>query len=982
MRIAIALLAAVAAFGQGYSPSEAPKHFQLAPGFRATVYASEPEVRQPILVKFDDRGRLWTIQYLQYPNPAGLKRVSVDRYSRTIYDRVPEPPPRGPKGADRLTILADTDGDHRADRFKDFVSDLNLCTGIAFGYGGVFVVQAPYLLFYPDRNRDDIPDSAPEVLLSGFGMEDAQSMANHLTWGPDGWLYGLNGSTTTSKIRDLEFQQGVWRYHPVTREVELFAEGGGNIYGLTFDADGNLFYSSNGSALFWHAVQGGYFQKNFGKHGPLHNPYTYGHFPHVKHNGVNGGHVVLGGTSYLADSFPAPFRGTFLGANFLSHHVSWWNVKPLGATVEASYGGKIFDTMDSWSNPTDVALGPDGAIYICDFFDVRTAHPDPDAEWDRSNGRIYKLMAGNAPAAPAFDLARLSSKELVKMLDHWNGWFEERARMLLAARRDATVYPALRETARTTADGRRALRSLWALYVSGGWNEALAMELLSHPYEYVRYWNVRFLGDGKKVSPAAARRLKELAASEPSAVVRSQLASTAKRLPGRSGLDIALALLDQNRDAADPHVPLLIWWALENKALSEADALAAYFARASLWERPMHREAGERLIRRYAAEGNATGYAAVHRILKLAPVTALAALDQGLSERAGAAPVADTALYKDLGEIRRPSSQGRIYAAISGPLREFIAAKWNKAPTDPVRARLALRAGLPGVEDALVKQGTPQALAVLGELGSPRIIPQLLAKLEGADSTIRLAALNALERFDDPAIATKLIAAYPGMPPALKNRARDLLFSRETTAASFLSLLESNTALAAEVPPAQARLIAALESKALDARVRKLWGNIGRGTKEEKLATMRRFNNDLRAAEGDAKSGVRLYVQHCASCHKLNGSGGELGMDLTNANRADRNYLLTHVVDPSVYIRKEYMTFEVRTTGGRRVSGLMSEQDAASVTLIDATYRRMRIPRAEIAAIEESEISVMPEGILEKLTPAQLRDLFAYLQAK
>ena len=197
-----------------------------ADGLEVRLFAAEPDVRQPIFVKCDDRGRVWTIQYLQYPNPAGLKRVKVDRWSRTVYDRIPEPPPKGPKGADRITICEDTDGDGKADRFKDFVTGLNLCTGLEFGHGGVFVLQAPYLLFYPDRNRDDVPDSDPEVLLTGFGMEDAQSLANHLTWGPDGWLYGLNGSTTTCNIRGIEFQQGVWRYHPVTKAVRALLRGG------------------------------------------------------------------------------------------------------------------------------------------------------------------------------------------------------------------------------------------------------------------------------------------------------------------------------------------------------------------------------------------------------------------------------------------------------------------------------------------------------------------------------------------------------------------------------------------------------------------------------------------------------------------------------------------------------------------------------------------------------------------------------------
>jgi hypothetical protein len=174
------------ALGQGYPPDQAAKKMTVADGFAVKLVAAEPLLRQPVAIDFDERGRLWVIQYLQYPNPAGLKRVQVDRYSRTVYDRVPAPPPKGPKGADRITILTNFDVRGRACQSKDFLADLNLVSGLAFGHGGVFVLQAPYLLFYPDRDRDDVPDGDPDVLLKGFGMEDAHSVANSLTWGPDG----------------------------------------------------------------------------------------------------------------------------------------------------------------------------------------------------------------------------------------------------------------------------------------------------------------------------------------------------------------------------------------------------------------------------------------------------------------------------------------------------------------------------------------------------------------------------------------------------------------------------------------------------------------------------------------------------------------------------------------------------------------------------------------------------------------------------
>ena len=417
-------------FAQGYKPSEAVQRMTVPEGFHVQLVASEPMIAQPVCIEFDDRGRLWVIQYLQYPNPAGLNRAKVDRFSRTTYDKIPEPPPRGPKGADRITILSDFDGNGRAQKAKDFVNGLNLASGLAFGHGGVFVLQVPYLLFYPDKNRDDIPDSDPEVLLTGFGMEDAHSVANSLMLGPDGWLYGCQGSTVTANIRGIEFQQGVWRYHPISKRFELFCEGGGNSWGLDFNEDGELIYSTNlGPYRNLHGVQGGYYWKSFGKHGALHNPYTYGYFDHIPYKNFTGGHVANGGMIYQSDSFPEKFRGKYIANDLLGHAVQIHNMEKSGSTFTASYGGELLVPNDTWFAPCDLTIGPDGAIYTSDWHDKRTAHPDPDAEWDRSNGRIYKISFGGTRSAsptsendnsrtrgtrPSEDLTKLSSAQLVR----------------------------------------------------------------------------------------------------------------------------------------------------------------------------------------------------------------------------------------------------------------------------------------------------------------------------------------------------------------------------------------------------------------------------------------------------------------------------------------------------------------------------------------------------------------------------------------
>src|SRR6202011_4533642 len=238
-----------------------------------------------------------------------------------------------------------------------------------------------------------------------------------------------------------------------------------------------------------------------------------------------------------------------------------------------------------------------------------------------------------------------------------------------------------------------------------------------HPYPYVRSWTVRLLGDARKVSPEISRQLRTLARNEPDVPVRSQLASTAKRLPAADGMPIVMALLDQNKDADDPRVPWLIWWALEDKAFTAKREILAYFARPGVWESALTRENALRLIRRYVAEGSHAGYDAAQKLLAAVPTNqmnaVLEALDQGLSERAGTPTLVDTALFADAGKALVQNGAGREYVPVTGALRTYVAARWQESKADPLRARLALRANVPGVEEHLIAQATASALHVL-----------------------------------------------------------------------------------------------------------------------------------------------------------------------------------------------------------------------------------------------------------------------------
>ena len=994
-----ALLFSLRAAAQGYPPGEAPRHMTLPQDLQVQLVASEPMIVQPVCIEFDDRGRLWTIQYIQYPNPAGLKRAVVDRWSRTTYDHVPEPPPRGPKGADRITILEDTDGDGRADKAHDFVNGLNLATGLAFGHGGVFVLNVPYLLFYPDRNGDDVPDGDPIVCLTGFGMEDAHSVANSLTWGPDGWLYGCQGSTVTAHIRGLEFQQGIWRYHPLTHEFELFCEGGGNSWGLDFDDEGELIYSTNlGPYRNLHGVQGAYYWKSFGKHGALHNPYAFGYFDHIPHTNFTGGHVTDGGIIYQGTNLPARFQNRYLCGDLLGHGVQWHEMYRWGSTFTSAHGGYLLEANDKWFASTDVTMSPDGAVYVADWCDQRTAHPDPDADWDRSNGRVYRIAAKGTKPAPTPDLRKFSTPQLIALLGDRNDWLVRKARRVLADRRDPEAILPLRSLILETQNDHLALEALWALYVSGGFNEAFAAKSLDHRSAPIRKWTVRFLGDEKRVAPAMAGRFAEMAKTEPDVRVRSQLASSAQRLPSNHALPIIEALLLRDADGRDPYVPLLLWWAVERHAVSALTEVAGFFTSPTAWKSQSVRDAiQERLMRRWVAEGSAETFDAGARLLASAPDAErrhglLAAIEQGFHDRpAGPVTFGSGGLFANTETVAiRTNTTRRQIERTTPAWSAQLDSLWQDDITDAVLIRIAARTGRPGAfaraRALLADTNTKPELRLnmiqlLGELGDASDADRLLKLVGNAPESLQVAALDALPSFDLPELAAELVRRYARLGDRVKARVRQALLSRKVWTRTILREVDSGHLPATDFSVEQLRPVALHEDKELNELVRKHWGRMSGGTAEEKLAEMRRLNNDLNAGPGDLVRGHEIFTRVCGGCHSLFGEGGKIGPDLTTANRADREFLLGSIVDPSAAIRKEFLAYEVETKDGRILSGVITDQAGGNLTLGIVTGERVVIPQAQVLSLRESAVSAMPEGLVKPLKPQELRDLFSFLQS-
>ncbi|MFN0050872.1 MAG: PVC-type heme-binding CxxCH protein [Planctomycetales bacterium] len=962
----------------GLSPAEEQQRLKVAEGLQISLVAAEPDVTQPLSICFDDRGRMWVLQYRQYPNPEGLKAVKMDEWLRTKYDKIPDPPPLGPKGEDRISVYEDVDGDGRVDSVKHFLSDLNLASGMALGFGGVFVVQPPYLLFYADRDGDDRPDGPPKVLLTGFGMEDAHAFANSLTWGPDGWLYGAQGSTATAEIRGIGFQQGIWRYHPRTDQFELFSEGGGNTWGVEFDQFGNLFPAGNTVEPLEHHVQGAYFVKGFGKHGPLHNPHTYGYFHPVLHHGYVGDSLSGGAIIYQGGAFPPQYNNACICPHTRHSAARWCTIEERGSTFATRHAGDFVTSDDIWFRPVDMTVGPDGAVYIADWYDYNISHSSPKnrSEWyqpSRLDGRVWRVAPPGLAAVRAgtIDLNRKSTAQLLDLLGDPNDWYARQARRIIAERCDQSVVPALTTMALESPDQRLALQGLWSLHVVGALDGPLAQRTLTSSHEYVRAWTIRLLGDARVVSPAILKAFVELAQHDPSVVVRSQLACTAKRLPASQALLIVEQLIRHDEDADDVHLPLLVWWALEDKAVSDTARVLELLQSPAAWQTAlMQRFLLERLARRFAAEGSNAGYAACARLLELSPGTK--ARDLVLS-----------------GFLQAFS--GRRLEEPPPPLERSVSELLQSAGDSPLVVELALRLNASEGSDRALRTVADRSAPIesripliksLGETRADNAPTALLPLLMRSEpEAIQGAVLAALGYFSDDQIGAAVVTVYPQLAAAAQPRAVELLCSRPTWALDLVGAISRKEIPATAVSLDLLKRLRQHEDPALVQQIEKLWGRVQTVTPLEMQGRINAVSQLLYRGPGDARRGLQHFEKLCASCHKLHGQGTAIGPDLTGAERKNRELLVRNIVDPSSVIRQEFLTHVAETIDGRIITGLLAESTAETITLVDAKNQRTVLNRADLEELKESAASLMPEKLLDELTEQQIRDLVAYLQS-
>lgn len=963
---------------QPTNPEDALQDFRFPNDLALDLLAAEPLIVQPVELNFDHRGRLWVVQYGQYPFPAGLKIVNYDYHLRAQFDKMPEPPPIGTHGADKITMLEDTDGDGVFDKATDAITGLNIATSVTWGRGKIWVLNPPFLLAYPDPDGDCIPDGKAVVHLTGFGLEDTHAVANSLRWGPDGWLYGAQGSTTWATInssvsKNVHFKgQAIWRYHPETEVFEIFAEGGGNTFHVEIDEKGRIYSGHNGGAnRGQYYKQGAYYAKNWGKHGALTNPYAFGFFQHMDLEGENL-RFTHGFIKYDGANLPKRYKGSMIAMNPLHNFVQVSDFEADGSTFKNIDRERILTTDDHWFRPVDIKAGPDGGVYLADWYDSRLSHIDPRDTWHKGSGRIYRLRNKDQSPSEHFDLSTYTTLQLIELLSSSNKWFRQQALRQFGDRKDANAIPILTKILKE-GDGQYALEALWALNLSGGFNEKIADFSLSHKDPFVRMWAVRLLGDQKRIAKTLAYKLGQIAELELHPEVCSQLAASAKRFSGKDGLPILKALMQRNEDVEDPHNPMLIWWALETHAEKSREKVLELFQDSTLWESPIVQEVLlERLMQRYVMAGGEENIASATQLLQLAPSSQ------------SASPLI-TGLMEGLRGKDTQNLPPDLLFAMEKYQSEFgentLALKLQQGSAQALEQSLNI---ITNIKADRLERLT--YIRILGETNQPGAIPSLLEVVKNSSNSgaIRQAALQALMRYNLEEIGEKVIGWYPDglrADPDVKLAALNLLASRPNWSKLLFDAIENSRKIyARDIPIQIVQQIKLLNDPTIEAATNRIWPNIQPISSAEKQKRIASLKQLLQNNVGNIQKGKLVFQRVCGSCHQLFDEGGQIGPDLTGYDRRNLDYLLINTVDPNAEIREGFVNYLIQTQDGRTLTGTIADNRGGTIELKTFDGQHITIPQNHIIEMKAQEISLMPERLLDTLTKEEILDLFAYLR--
>jgi putative membrane-bound dehydrogenase-like protein len=947
--------------GPALSPQEAIKKMTVPPGFTVELVASEPDIVNPVAMTIDDKGRFWITESLEYPR------------------REPG------KGRDRIKVLEDTDGDGKCDKVTIFAEGLNIPSGIAVGHGGVWVANAPDILFMQDTNGDLKADKT-EVVVTGFGRDDTHELPNSLTWGPDGWLYGLNGVFNHSHVeyrgKTFDFTCALFRIHPKTRDFELFCEGTSNPWGVAFDTDGSAFISACVIDHLWHLVETGYYHRQGGPY----PPFTWKIESIVKHKHQKAAYCGI--TYFDSDAYPVEYRGRLYMGNIHGGCINVDEIARDGATYAGSPNNDFLTANDAWFMPVVQKTGPDGCLYVLDWYDryhcYQDANRDP-AGIDRLKGRLYRVRYKDTPRAKPFDYSKETDGQLLSRLGDPNVFVRDRAQLILSERviasdaATATLVPKVLKLALdANAPAQQRRHAMFVAAASNALNEEQYKSLLGSSEPWVRAWGVRIAGNQHRLNENTRATLTKLA-NDPSPEVRLQVAIASNKVEGLDAPNLLLQVLAVSGD--DTLIPKIVWQNLLPHLNKDASRVVSLASKQELSATKGVILLLPRMVERVLAEAKPDA--------NLLSTLVSLLVEGGDDCRDAAEKCFDTLASKmQTGELSKEEGQ-----RVRDSLAVVVELVRGRGKNDPLYAPATLVAAMGMEDDSLlevvdwasdakqpekVRSGALRVLISRGVKDAGGLAVKILAD-KASPKTLRQEVMRLLTNSGDASIGAALAAAYEAQEADMRPQLIELLTSRAPWSVSLIEAVKAGKIPSSVVNSNQVRKMLQAKNEKLTSLVTEVWGSVRLERDPARDEIMVAARKTIRAAKGDPHKGVAVYKKVCGQCHKMYGEGQEVGPDITLNGRSSFEQLLSNVFDPSRTIGASYQARTVVTTDGRVISGLLAEDNDRRVVLKVQGGKQEIIPRSDIDELSISQLSLMPEGLEKQLTAEELVDLFAYI---
>jgi putative membrane-bound dehydrogenase-like protein len=949
------------------SPKEEQATFRLLPGFKTELVAAEPDVIDPVAMTIDEKGRIFVCEMRGYPNGGVATGVQT---------------------LGRIRCLTDANGDGLFETSKVFAEGLRFPTGIIAWNGGIIVCVAPDIIFLKDTNGDGIADEK-RVLYTGFALDNIQQIVNSSTWGLDNWIHcvcGNAGGTITSPerpdLKPLVLRGRGIRFNPAV-PGSLEPTSGGGQYGLTHDEAQHWFTATNSQHLRQIVLPDHYLKRNpnlsiaavvsdIPQHGAACKVYRVSPFeawrvertsrrkdgPDAKRFPPTelfpGGYATSACSPlyYNDELYPQMDRQCVYVCDPANNLMMRDRLAPNGSLYTATRADQeveFFASTDNWCRPVFTYLGPDGAIYILDFYRevIETPLSLPEDIKKRLNlesrgrGRIWRIVPSDYKYAPFPDLSKATTAEWVRTLSSPSAWQRTTARRILTEKKPADAV-ALIEKELSTANPVGKISLLSMLDTLGGLKpEHLIAPLQDQDANVVEValrLSEPLLGKNETL-----RKLVIKQADHTAGTVRLQVAFTAGSLPGTESGPLLAKLL---------HGPKVDGW-LQSAILSSVTDVGLL---ESLVQDQAFAEKNAGLLSRLASMAGAKGdIASLERVLTLMSQADSTAIQSALLAGLG----------QGMQNSKQPLNQlwdnppAEVKGVITQARQVFEKAKATAIDEQkPLKARISAAQLLPYGPSSL-------ALDALGSLLEPNQPAELTT-----------AAFQSLALIDDPKVASLVLDGWDRHSPTRRREVIEILFARPARLVQLLDAIEAKKISPSQIDATRAEQLRQSKNVTLRERAKKLLVSTGSADRQ-KLVDLYR---DSLTLKGDVAKGRELFRKNCTACHRLEDQGNEVGANLQSALRnKTKNALILDILDPSREVDSRYVNYQVTTTAGRTISGILAVETPTSITLRRGDKAEDTILRNQIDEIRATAKSLMPEEFEKQLDKQQLADLLEYL---